>query len=169
MGFGASHMGINAGMMSSTFSGWETPDDLFERINYAIEFDLDVCASPENAKCRAFYTEGMQGLEQDWVWARCWMNPPYGREIGKWTSKARETAEHGGLVVGLLPARVDTKWWHRDCKQFPHWFIPGRVKFVGAKNAAPFPSVIVLFWNPIGNGDLPVVTLDNLKQEDTER
>lgn len=40
------------------------------------------------------------------------MNPPYGREIGKWVAQAFESARQGAVVVCLLPARTDTAWWH---------------------------------------------------------
>ena len=75
------------------------------------------------------------------------MNPPYGREISYWVEKARSEAERGSLVVGLLPARTDTKWWqehvqgHADVR-----FIAGRLKFGNAKSAAPFPSAIAVWW-----------------------
>jgi hypothetical protein len=41
-------------------------------------------------------------------------NPPYGREIGKWTRKAVEQAAQGKTIVLLIPSRTDTKWWHED-------------------------------------------------------
>lgn len=37
------------------------------------------------------------------------MNPPYGRVIGEWVKKAHDAR---CTVVGLLPARTDTKWFH---------------------------------------------------------
>ena len=50
-------------------------------------------------------------------------------------------------AVFLLPARVDTKWFHDLV--LPHAreirFIRGRLKFVGAEHPAPFPSMIVVF------------------------
>ena len=41
-----------------------------------------------------------------------WLNPPYGKTIGLWFSKAREAALAGATVVALIPARTDTKRWH---------------------------------------------------------
>ncbi len=50
--------------------------------------------------------------------ARIWCNPPYGRGdqgAGPWVAKMRREAEvYGALVIGLLPARTDTKWFHDD-------------------------------------------------------
>ena len=130
---------------------WETPKVLFDHLNAVHSFTLDVCALPENAKCKKFYTPDIDGLSQDWKDNICWMNPPYGREIGKWVKKAYEATfmdwrPRGAKVVCLLPARTDTAWWHDYV--LPHGkieFLRGRLKFSGHKDSAPFPSVIVIF------------------------
>ena len=75
------------------------------------------------------------------------MNPPYGREIGLWVKKASEEVKRGvPLVVCLLPARTDTKWFH-ECiyGKAEIRFIKGRLKFGDSKNSAPFPSMVVIF------------------------
>lgn len=133
----------------STRTDWETPQDTFDYWNSIFNFELDVCASPFNAKCDKFHSEVNDGLAQKWG-GRCWMNPPYGRKIGKWTEKARESAKDGALVVGLLPARTDTQWWHRDVEGSAIIvFLKGRLKFGGSKQGAPFPSAIAI-WLPNG-------------------
>ena len=74
------------------------------------------------------------------------MNPPYGREIGKWVQKAYEESLVGALVVCLLPSRTDTKWFHNYVmKSTEIRFIKGRLKFGDATNSAPFPSCVVVF------------------------
>lgn len=75
------------------------------------------------------------------------VNPPYGREIGNWVEKAfRTNEEHGNLVVMLLPARTDTKWFHEYIYHKAEIrFIRGRLKFGNSKNAAPFPSMVVIY------------------------
>ena len=55
-------------------------------------------------------------------------------------------------VVMLLPARTDTKWFHKYIYNNPKCeirFIKGRLKFGNSKNSAPFPSMIVIFDNMI--------------------
>lgn len=82
------------------------------------------------------------------AWAgRCWCNPPYGRQIGKWVEKAVKEVKRGvPLVVMLLPARTDTKWFHDYCLPYGKIeFLRGRLKFGGCENPAPFPSMIVVF------------------------
>lgn len=75
---------------------WETPLDFFRQWDEKFHFDLDVCATPENAKCARYFTREDDGLAQDWTGHVCWMNPPYGRGIIDWMRKAYESAL-GGL------------------------------------------------------------------------
>lgn len=67
---------------------------------------------------------------------------------------AANRRREGCLVDCLLPARTETKWWfdfvwdkNRDMPRdnVRVKFIPGRLKFKGAKAGAPFPSVLVTF------------------------
>ena len=133
-------------MFSSKVDTWETPQDFFDKINKEFNFDLDVCALDSSAKCENYFTPEIDGLKQDWKGV-CWMNPPYGREISKWIKKAsEEVVKHDSVVVALLPARTDTKWFH-DYIYHQHVvrFIKGRLKFGNAVNSAPFPSMLVIF------------------------
>jgi phage N-6-adenine-methyltransferase len=123
---------------------WETPPDLFHKLDQEFHFTLDVCALPENAKCERFFSPNDDGLKQPWDGV-CWMNPPYGRMIGKWMEKAFNEWEKGVLVVCLVPARPDTEWWHRFALRGEIRFLRGRLKFGKAKSGAPFPSAIVVF------------------------
>ena len=123
---------------------WATPQEFFDKYNKQYEFQTDVCAIEENAKCNVWYSPEVDGLSQDWHGV-CWMNPPYGRGIIKWVRKAYESSLQGATVVCLLPARTDTAWWHDYCMKGQIEFIRGRLKFGGSKNSAPFPSAIVIF------------------------
>jgi phage N-6-adenine-methyltransferase len=123
---------------------WETPVDLFRRLDREFRFDLDVCALPETAKCSRYFTPADDGLKQQWKGV-CWMNPPYGRQIGEWMRKAFEESQRGCTVVCLVPARTDTEWWHEYAMRGEIRFIRGRIRFKGAASSAPFPSAIVIF------------------------
>jgi len=129
---------------SSKTDEWQTPQDFFDRLNEEFHFTLDVCATPENAKCPRYYTKRDNGLIQKWEGV-CWMNPPYGRVIGQWVKKAYESALDGATVVCLLPARTDTSWWHDYCMKGEIRFVRGRLKFGDASENAPFPSAVVVF------------------------
>ncbi len=133
-------------MFSSNDMTWETPQWLFNKLDKEFNFTLDVCALPETAKCKNYYTPQIDGLKQDWEDNICWMNPPYGREIGVWIEKAYNESLKGATVVCLIPSRTDTKYWHDYCmKASEIRFIKGRLKFGNSKNSAPFPSAIVIF------------------------
>lgn len=133
---------ISEALYSSRSEMWETPQWLYDKLDAEYHFETDVCAVPENAKCKHFYTPEQDGLLQDWRGV-CWCNPPYGRQVGRWVEKA---AKSKALVVMLIPARTDTKWWHEWVLPYGKvTFLRGRLKFGGAKNSAPFPSCIVVF------------------------
>ena len=123
---------------------WETPNDLFHRLNQEFHFDLDVCALPATAKCLRYFTPADDGLTQTWDGV-CWMNPPYGRKISDWMRKAFEESLRGCTVVCLVPARTDTEWWHKFAVRGEIRFIRGRLRFGRATSSAPFPSAIVIF------------------------
>lgn len=136
-------MGIAVHFSSAT-DMWATPQDFFDALNAEFGFTLDVCATADNAKCARFYTQTDDGLSQPWEGV-CWMNPPYGRTIGRWMRKAYESSQQGATVVCLVPARTDTAWWHDYAVKGEVRFIRGRLKFGGSKNSAPFPSAVVVF------------------------
>ena len=137
---------MNEGMYSSNTDEWGTPQKLFDELNERFDFDVDVCANAENAKCRRYFSKEEDGLKQDWTqFKTCWMNPPYGRQIGSWIEKAYETSLRGTTVVCLLPSRTDTRWFHDYCVKGDITFIKGRLKFNDGKVPAPFPSMIVIF------------------------
>ena len=147
---------LDRGSMDVHFSSatdvWATPSDVFESLDAEFHFDLDVCALPENAKCERYFTTADDGLRQPWSGA-CWMNPPYGRELGDWMRKAYLSATNGATVVCLVPSRTDTKWWHDYAMKGEVRFLRGRLKFGGATNSAPFPSAVVIF-RPASPSDL---------------
>ncbi len=137
---------------SSQSSDWETPSDFFNRLRGEFRFTLDVCATDENAKCTAYYTEEHNALTKRWYravaphcWA--WMNPPYGREIKHWVQKAALQNALGLSIVCLLPARTDTKWFHDHvfgtCQELR--LVKGRLKFGSHRNSAPFPSMVAIY------------------------
>ena len=139
---------MNTKLHFSTKTGeWSTPDELFDMLNVLHNFDLDVCATPDNAKCVQYYTKEDNAFHKVWHrdGKRIWMNPPYGRKIIDWVRKAYIEAQHDCVVVCLLPARTDTKWFHDLCTHGDITFLRGRLKFGNSKNSAPFPSMIVVF------------------------
>lgn len=135
-------------MFSSATDMWATPQDLFDELNAEFHFTLDPCATAENAKCKKFYTMAEDGLKQDWEGETVFCNPPYGRVIYDWVKKCyTESLKPGTVVVALIPARTDTRYFHEFVyhKVKDIRFIKGRLKFGNAKHNAPFPSMVVVF------------------------
>lgn len=146
-------------MFSNINNAWCTPQDFFNKLNAEFQFTLDPCATARSAKCKKFFTAVDDGLIQDWGGHQCFVNPPYGRQIGKWVKKCYDESKKSDTVVVLLiPARTDTRYFH-------DWilgkaeirFIKGRLTFWdmdGEKflksdfkgmTPAPFPSMVIIF------------------------
>jgi site-specific DNA-methyltransferase (adenine-specific) len=125
---------------------WETPSELFEELDREFHFTLDPCCTKENAKCERYFTAAEDGLSKSWKNEVVFMNPPYGTQIGKWIEKAYKESLEGTTIVCLIPARTDTKYWHKFIfGKAEIRFMEGRVKFSSSKHPAPFPSAVVVF------------------------
>lgn len=136
---------INKGLFTSNTVEWATPQALFDELNKEFNFTLDPCATPDNAKCKKFFTKADNGLKQDWGGERVFCNPPYGQEIRDWVEKAYNENKKGVFVVMLIPARTDTKYFHKYIyNKHEIRFIKGRLHFNDGKSPAPFPSMIVI-------------------------
>ena len=125
------------GLFSSVRLNWKTPKELYARLDEEFAFDLDPC--PENPT--------FDGLAVPWN-GTVFVNPPYGRELPKWTAKGMEELISGRAkrIVWLVPARTDTRWFQDDllprAKEIR--FVRGRLRFDDGPTGAPFPSLIVV-------------------------
>ena len=77
---------------------------------------------PQMLNARRSFPPEIDGLQQLWR-GKCWMNPPYGRDIGLWMAKAYRSSLKGATVVCLVPSRTDTRWWHE-------WAMRGEIRFL---------------------------------------
>ena len=144
-------------LFSSASTEWETPRWLFVALNNIFRFIIDPAATDKNAKCPVYFTRKDDGLSKEWD-GTTYLNPPYGRGIYNWMKKAKEEAEkHGVVVVCLIPARTGTAWFQDHCVHGRMFFMRGRLRFVGAKNSAPFDSVLVIF-GPVTEEQLKELT-----------
>ena len=130
---------------------WETPKELFCKLNLEFGFTLDPCCTIETAKCDKYFTEKENGIFESWEGERVYMNPPYS-EIDTWVNKARLEVLHNNcpLVVALLPAWTDRIWFHEHI--YPDKaeirFLKGRINFLlnGEKYTSPtWGSMVVIF------------------------
>ena len=140
---------------SSKHDDWRTPGWLFDRLNKEFNFSLDAAASPHNALCNNYLMKPA-GLVSDWAHNMAgdlqtvFVNPPYGRHVGKWVEKAILEQAKGATVVMLMSACTDTIWWHNWAWQADQIrLMKGRVPFRredGSKaSSAPKGSAILVF------------------------
>lgn len=125
---------------------WNTPLNVFYELDNEFHFTLDPCTSDNNLNLPKYFTQSDNGLYMYWSDQIVFCNPPY-NQLYKWVEKSYyEWKNHNAIVVMLIPARTDTKWFHKfilpNCEIR---FIEGRLRFSGSKNNAPFPSMICIF------------------------
>ncbi len=162
---------LDKALMSSANPNWQTPPGFLDVVRRMGPIGLDPCTTPDNpvgagsfyhalptdCKVCAEIPPAGDGLALSWVspvghsWPApkglVFCNPPYGRGLGAWSAKMRDEAKRGAEIIGLLPARTDTKWWQDVTSADAVCFWRGRLKFVGAPHAAPFPSAVP-YWGP---------------------
>lgn len=128
---------MNVGVhFSSASEEWATPVDVYSALDAEFHFNFDPC--PLGGA-----TDGTAPLFVSWGGRRVFCNPPYGPKIAKFLARALEAQ----IAVFLIPARTDTRWFHEMVLPYAREirFVRGRLKFGGAKNNAPFPSMICIF------------------------
>ena len=135
------------GLLSSERMDWKTPRALYHALDRMFHFDFDPCPPHPD----------FDGLSIEWGKSN-YVNPPYGTHIKYWIKKAWEEARQGKTVVMLIPSRTDTKYWHQYImKTHEIWFVKGRLKFDDQKQAAPFPSAIVIFKGRKKRPTVPII------------
>lgn len=131
----------------STNQSWETPDDLFAKVDNMFHFTRDVCASASNAKCPVYWTENDSCLDKPWDGVN-WMNPPY-KDMKRFVKKAYDERDNATTVC-LIPARTNNRWWHDWCMKGEILFICGRPAFKGCTYGLPQPLALVIFGGKSG-------------------
>jgi len=58
---------MNKGMLTSIRQDWETPPDLFNRLDAIYHFTMDACAEQGNTKCARYFSPEDDGLAQSWA------------------------------------------------------------------------------------------------------
>lgn len=136
-------------LFSSEKQDWKTPYDKFLDWHKEFNFQCDPCTTSDNPlKLQYIYTKEINGLTHFWA-KRNFINPPYNDQLSwiKWGNAQIFDYKCVDLNVYLLPARTDTKMFHEYIYNRPNVeirFLKGRLKFVGAKSSAPFPSMLVI-------------------------
>ena len=159
--------GHNSALFSKKGDEWETPFSLYSKLDDEFHFQCDAAATLENTKCEWCITDALtldDWMSGDWIaddgssgMTKFFLNPPYSK-IGAFMKKAYEESLKGAIVVCLIPARTDTKYFHDYCmKAAEIRFIKGRLQFANRTlpswradgnfkmSSAPFPSIVVVF------------------------
>lgn len=126
---------------------WRTPKDFLDRVKEVlVEIDLDPCADPDHSVPAQFhFAEPYDGLIRPW-YGCVYMNPPYSQMLD-WALKLTHEIERGHVqeAIALVPARPGSRWWRTLSQNSLLCLINGRLTFVDAPAAAPFPSAVFYF------------------------
>lgn len=151
------HAPNKTALFTSKSDAFLTPPHVLDAVCQVGPIDFDPCPHPaaEATRRARFHNPfpDFNGLTTSWARYQSdrgvtFVNPPYGRVLGKWTDKM--AAETANAIICLVPARVETKWWRTLAKHMVAWCaIGGRLKFYdehGAEtpHSAPFPSAVCL-------------------------
>ena len=78
---------MNSVLFQSNNDELSTPQELFNRLDAEFHFDLDPCATAENAKCQKYYAAEDDGLKFSWggvqslLQSTLFKNPNMGAEV----------------------------------------------------------------------------------------
>jgi len=154
-------------LLTSLHGDWATPNDVYaEIVSLYGAVTLDAAALSRSSRCQDNYfgpdhrdplrrdalAEGVHWADPHWHAqggsTHEYLNPPYGRGIGRWIERAIACAASGVPVTLLLPARTDTIAFQAAAATAASiHLLPGRLAFTRpgskAEGRAPFPSVVL--------------------------
>ncbi len=130
---------------------WDTPTTLKNQLHEEFgQFDLDAATredNPMNAVSILTKEDDALAMTSNWIGDIVYLNPPYGRIIKDFISKALFEYEKGNAkkIVMLLPSRTCTRWFHTIYQRsdVELRFIKGRLRYNDSDHA-PFPSMLVI-------------------------
>lgn len=144
---------------------YSTPISLFNLLAQEFDFEIDVCASKENAKVNTYWTIEDDALKQDWI-GNCWMNPPFSKQLNKWVKKAwQDSKKFNGTKVCLIPVRSNTKWWEEVIKDAEVRFIIGEVNFNDEERGLWLPMCILIFGDKAKVGTFSTIDYKELRKQ----
>ncbi len=142
----------------STHCEWWTPQTLVQSLLDALglkQFDLDAFspgATLSHVPASKHYTRADNALVQPWHGV-VFANPPYGRGIIQpCVARCRQAFGTGEarLVVGILPVRVETRWWSEGVTGWADVIMPTkRISFIdgtGREGGSPAHASAIALW-----------------------
>jgi DNA (cytosine-5)-methyltransferase 1 len=134
---------------------WQTPADFFAAVNARFRFNLDVCATAENAKCKDFISPEENALA-DWCnwYGTAWCNPGFS-SLTPWMKKAVESTRRGTTVCVLSHASHTAQWAQFAMKHATELWLPcPRIQFVapaGVPQSSNNRDSMLWIFTPWGN------------------
>ncbi len=133
--------------MESISQEHETPNEIFKPLDNEFNFEIDLCATKENAKCPIYYTKKDDCFTKDWN-KTSWANIEFVRAKKYAKRMFEHSKKFGSTLVMLCTVKSNTNWWRdyvMNSKEVR--FINGKVYFKGTKNTQGlrFPCAIVVF------------------------
>lgn len=124
---------------------WETPWEIFNKLDNRFQFTLDGAARADNSKCELFFTPEMDAHKQSPEGHNIFCNPPYA-DINPWVTTFLRWAKDN-TVVALLQDKTDTGWWRRLTKEAADEVVilHGRVNFIGTETGNMHGAVVLAF------------------------
>ena len=119
--------------LSHKTDNWRTPNDLYNAVKELGYYDTFPYECEYNEFDRGYYFTDL------------FINPPFSKldKVGEWVI---EQVKHGCKVLLLIPARTDTKYFHKMLRYNPViFFIKGRLHYNESKLSAPFPTIMMVF------------------------
>ena len=116
---------------------WQTPEELFNKLDKEFNFVCDFAASELNKLCDQFIGEEHDSLGTHRWLSSNWCNPPHSN-ITPWVKKAIDQHLQGKTTVMLVPVDTSVKWFklaYESCNEVR--FISGRISFINADTQKP--------------------------------
>lgn len=163
---------------------WSTPDDFFKAATAEFAFDVDVCATADNTKCKDFITPYEDALCHSTIWIQremgryvgggqfttaAWCNPGF-EKPGPWVQKAfGEVCDAPNAVVCVLGLGSLASEWFGFCAEncaeirdlsprvqfVPHPDIQAYNEQEGIKSSNPRDCCLFVFRTPPYSGKRP--------------
>jgi hypothetical protein len=123
---------------SARRQNWTTPHSLFDKLHEEFQFTLDGASDSTNGLLDKSATVREP---QFWLGERVFCNPPWS-DIRPYV----EQAALADLAVLLVPARCNSRWFHRALELGAEVrFFLGRPRFGGASSNSPVDCVLLIF------------------------
>jgi phage N-6-adenine-methyltransferase len=139
---------------------WRTPDDFFSIVDAEFQFDIDVAADKDNAKCSDWIDDYIDAMKANWFSSSnrsAWCNPGFSR-MEPWIDRAINQALGERSVVACVLGLVSpsTAWWAKAADRATEIrLLSPRMQFdpppgVKRSSNARENALFVFRWKPAG-------------------